>query len=149
MTILCQFVSGLNFVCWLIWLDIFDSIGLGHLAYYVKLSESVNFSHLCTINLLTPGRCSSNFTDSKIADVLLISQIPKLPCPVSHTHFNSKGTHQVLTISAMETLLNPLRAKLFRGNINIYLHFMSLLNIDMTQVHNALPQVRPTPTYFT
>ena len=45
--------------------------------------------------------------------------------------------------------INPLRAKFFRGKINIYLHFMSLLNIDMTQVLKILPQVRPRPTYST
>ena len=28
--------------------------------------------------------------------------------------------------------INPLRAKLFRGNINIYLHFVSFLHIDTT-----------------
>ena len=43
--------------------------------------------------------------------------------------------------------INPLRAKFFRGNINIYLHFMSLLHIDLTQVLQMLPQVRPGPTY--
>ena len=31
-------------------------------------------------------------------------------------------------------LINPLRAKFFRGNINIYLHFVSFLHIDTTQV---------------
>ena len=46
-------------------------------------------------------------------------------------------------------IVKPLRAKLFRWNINIYLHFMSLLNIDMTQVLKILPQVRPRPTYST
>ena len=30
-----------------------------------------------------------------------------------------------------------------------YLHFMSLLHIDMTQVLKILPQVRPVPTYST
>ena len=45
--------------------------------------------------------------------------------------------------------VNPLRAKFFRGNINIYLHFMSLLHIDMTEVLKILPQVRPGPTYST
>ena len=29
--------------------------------------------------------------------------------------------------------LNPLRANFFRGNITIYLHFMSFIHIDMTQ----------------
>ena len=45
--------------------------------------------------------------------------------------------------------VNPLHAKFFRGNINIYLHFMSLLHIDKTQVLKILPQVRPGPTYST
>ena len=31
-------------------------------------------------------------------------------------------------------IINHLRAKCFRGSINIYLHFMSLLHIDMAQV---------------
>ena len=32
------------------------------------------------------------------------------------------------------TFLNPLRAKFFRENINMYLHFVSFLHIDTTQV---------------
>ena len=44
---------------------------------------------------------------------------------------------------------NPLRAKFFRGNINIYLHFVSFLHIDMTQVVEILPQIRHEPTYPT
>ena len=45
--------------------------------------------------------------------------------------------------------LNPLRANFFRGNINIYLYFMSIPHIDMTQVLKILPQVRPGLTYST
>ena len=45
--------------------------------------------------------------------------------------------------------INPLHAKFSTGNINIYLHFMSLLHIDMTQVVEILHQVRPGPTYST
>ena len=37
----------------------------------------------------------------------------------------------------------------FRGNINIYLHSMSFLHIDMTQVVEILPQIRQGPTYST
>ena len=48
-----------------------------------------------------------------------------------------------------DEFVNHLRAKLFRGNINIYLHFMLLLHIDMTHVLKILPQVRPGPTYST
>ena len=43
-------------------------------------------------------------------------------------------------------IINPLRAKFFRGNINIYLHFMSFLHIDLAQVLKILPQVREGPT---
>ena len=46
-----------------------------------------------------------------------------------------------------ESHLNPLHAKFFRGNINIYLHFVSFIHIDMTQVLTILPQVREGPTY--
>ena len=42
-----------------------------------------------------------------------------------------------------------LHAKFFRGNKNIYLHFMSFLHIDMTQVVEILPQVRQELTYST
>ena len=44
-------------------------------------------------------------------------------------------------------IIDSLRVKFCRGNINIYLHFMSLLHIDKTQVLKILPQVRPGPTY--
>ena len=40
--------------------------------------------------------------------------------------------------------LNPLR-----GNINIYLHFVSFLHIGMTQVVEILPQIRQEPTFST
>ena len=45
--------------------------------------------------------------------------------------------------------INPLRAKFFRGNINIYLHFVSFLHIDTTQVVEILHQIRQEPTYST
>ena len=43
--------------------------------------------------------------------------------------------------------LNPLRAKIFRGNINICLHFVSYIHIDTKQVVEILPQIRQEPTY--
>ena len=39
-------------------------------------------------------------------------------------------------------LINPLRAKFFKGNIYIYLHFVSFLHIDATQVIEILPEIR-------
>ena len=43
-------------------------------------------------------------------------------------------------------LFNPLRAKFFRGNINIYLHFVSFLHIDTTQEVEIRPPERQEPT---
>ena len=48
-----------------------------------------------------------------------------------------------------DPFINPLRAKFFRGNINIYLHFVSFPHIDATQVFEILPQIRQEPTYST
>ena len=45
--------------------------------------------------------------------------------------------------------LYSLCAKYFRKNQNIYVHFMSFLHIDMTQVVEIFPQVRQAPTYST
>ena len=44
---------------------------------------------------------------------------------------------------------NPLRAKLFRGEINMNLYFVSFLHIDAMQVVEILPQIRQEPTYST
>ena len=45
--------------------------------------------------------------------------------------------------------LNPLCVKFFRENMNIYLHFVSFLHIDTTQVAEILTQIRQDPTYST
>ena len=48
----------------------------------------------------------------------------------------------------MKYSISPLRAKFFWGNINIYLHFMSFLHIDLTQLLKTLPQLREGPIYY-
>ena len=48
-----------------------------------------------------------------------------------------------------EVGFNPLRAKFFRGNINIYLHFVSFHHTDTTQVVEILPEIRQESTYST
>ena len=55
----------------------------------------------------------------------------------------------VLRLCPVVQSINPLRAKFFCGNINIYLHFMSLLHIDLAQVLKFLPLVRPGLIYST
>ena len=54
-----------------------------------------------------------------------------------------------LTVPKQDSAFNPLRARFFIGNINTYLHFVSFLHIDMTQVVEILPQIREEPTYST
>ena len=69
-----------------------------------------------------------------------------------HSRFWRKSEinrHHLLNFGGSNGYVNPLRAKFFRGNINIYLHFMSLLHIDMAQVLKILSWVRPGLTYST
>ena len=61
-----------------------------------------------------------------------------LICAAAHYFHFDVHIHKKLV--ATGDYLNPLRAAFFRGNINIYLHFVSLLHIDMTQVLKILPQ---------
>ena len=57
---------------------------------------------------------------------------------------------RILRYSVHDTsIFNPLHAKFIRGNINIYLHFVSFLQIGTTQVVEILPQIRQEPTYST
>ena len=64
---------------------------------------------------------------------------------------SSEESWEVLQSVSCEQIysINPLPAKFFRGNINIYLHFVSFLHIDTTQVVEILPQIRQEPTYST
>ena len=45
--------------------------------------------------------------------------------------------------------ISPSRVKFFRESIKIYLHIVSYLHIDTTQVVEILPQIRQEPTYST
>ena len=60
----------------------------------------------------------------------------------------SLSTHKYVTrpqwVNLFSCWINSLHAKFC-----IYLHFMSLLHIDITQVLKIPPQVRPWPTYST
>ena len=52
-------------------------------------------------------------------------------------------------ITYPSNFLNPLRAKFFRVNINIFLHFMSFLHTNKTHVVEIPPRVRQGPAYST
>ena len=51
-----------------------------------------------------------------------------------------------LNLMALSSV-NPLRAKFFKVNINMYLHFMSFLRTNKTQVIEIPPQIRQGPAY--
>ena len=55
----------------------------------------------------------------------------------------------LLLLEVLTATFNPLRAKFFRVNINMYLHSMSFLRINKTQVVEIPPRVRQGPAYTT
>ena len=55
-------------------------------------------------------------------------------CIKSRNSNVSRLVWQLLLPHPLKPDVNPLHAKFFRGNINIYLHFVSFLHIDTTQV---------------
>ena len=72
----------------------------------------------------------------------------------NRTYKTSNGTHRQSgadqwPLSLTWINFNPLRAKFFRGNINLYLHFVSFLHVCTTQVVEILPQIRQETTYST
>ena len=49
--------------------------------------------------------------------------------------------NQCKYIKSPPVTLNSLRAKFFRGNINMYLHFKSFLHTDMPKIIEILPRI--------
>ena len=48
-------------------------------------------------------------------------------------------SYKAVYIYNIASHINPLGAKFFRGNINIYLHVVSFIHIDTTQVVEIFP----------
>ena len=57
--------------------------------------------------------------------------------------------HKLSAIMFRPRCVNPLRAKFFSININIYLQFLSFFHTDMEQEIEILSHGRQGPTYFT
>ena len=64
--------------------------------------------------------------------------------PLSQPMMDSLPTH-----ITRPQWVHPLRARFFREDKNIYLHFMSILHIDITQAIEILPQARQELIYST
>ena len=81
----------------------------------------------------------------------------RLLAPPEHGSYNIHSTWFSRNIPASTTgalimnkfYVNPLRAKFFRGNINIYLYFVSFPHIDTTRVFEIFPHIRQELTYST
>ena len=58
---------------------------------------------------------------------------------ITHKNIQDKSI-PVFPVQLEPRYINPLRAKFFRGNIHIYLHFVSFIHIVMTQVLKIIPQ---------
>ena len=67
----------------------------------------------------------------------------------NNTTRDSSYWHQKEVKQQSSLHLNPLHAKCLRENINIYLHFLSFLHTNETQVVNIPPPVRQGPVYST
>ena len=70
-------------------------------------------------------------------------------CVKSTEHEDAEKVLWLISPRDIKYYLNPLCAKFFRGNKYIYLHFVSFLHIDTTQIVEILPQIRQEPTYST
>ena len=99
------------------------------------------FAELCKQNI-DMALYLIGFLDIKISQVVESSlsrrQLQWVISIVNIKSVNSLKKYQ----HSISEMLNPLRAKFFRVNIDMSLHFMSFLHIDMTQVLKILPQIR-------
>ena len=94
------------------------------------VSQPRNVTGIGNPSLWKTRTCLCYTMNTMAADVLA----PCVPQFSPYASFSSSSVNM--------SLFNPLHAKFFRVNINIYLHFMSFLHIDMTQVLKILTQVR-------
>ena len=89
------------------------------------------------------------FTGSSIARVMASVKCSVITWTYSAFYQLDSQEHDSKCWIFYLTDFNPLRAKCFRGNINIYLHFVSFLHIGTTQVVEILLQIRQESTYST
>ena len=124
------------------WTVQLTSLGLmkfSHTIFLVQsdlISREVSFAHNIYISM-------SNRSD--LAESTPIS----LPPSLQNVKTIGQLSNTLWTNIPREIWVNSLRAKFFRGNINIYLHFMSFLHTNKTQVVEIPRRVRQGPVYST
>ena len=107
----------------------------------IFLNENVRISIKTLLKLVLKGPINNNPTL-----VQIMAWRRSGDKPLSEPMMVSLLTHICVT---RPQWVNPLRAIFFRENINIYLHFMSVLHTNKTQVVEIPPRVRQRPAYST
>ena len=85
--------------------------------------------------------CSDNYMHCCLWDVLNGTKLVR-----SHLYL-SLVDEAILRNMNKVICWNNIRAKCFKGNIDIHLNFVSFLHIDVTQALKIVPYVREGPTY--
>ena len=99
----------------------------------------------------SPGFCSRGAQTFPLKKLELLQYILN---PTVYVFVDIKDAPKILQQCAETWIkylwyLNSLCAKFFRGNINMYSHFMSFLHTDKPKIIEILPRIRPGHTYFT
>ena len=70
-------------------------------------------------------------------------------CTFVHVLTNLNLQEIISNPERITSMVNPLHAKFFRVNINMYLYFISFLRTNKTQVVEIPPWIRQGPAYTT
>ena len=126
------------------------------LSYLQEFEEPLGCYLIFMLSVLSPGVWGTTGLLSYLYVICLISRSLRSRWvrsankkPGSSSSFTFLTQNPPSQSRSVTSFINPLHAKFCRENINMYLHFMSLRHIDMTQVLKILPHVRPRPTYAT
>ena len=114
---------------------------LSHISYYHGTITHHHVGPLSTSMQLTWTHSFFSFSTDRFSmykdSCYKEKTVVKIPLPVRRHLYIGKPPWCPLSNG-----VNPLHAKFFRGNRNIYLYSLPFLYIDLTQVLETLPQVR-------
>ena len=122
---------------------------------YIDVIMSAMVSQITSLNIV----CSNVYSGVENIKAQVTSEFPA-QAPVTRQMFpfddvimlllaGDRGFPHWCPLMRKAVSFNPLRAKFVAENINIYLHFMSFLHTNKTQVVEIPPRVKPGPAYFT
>ena len=131
-------------------------LGRNVLTVIILQQDGVNFSNCSSIKTLIFAKFLMSVVMSivigiKFSDTIWHHQVTMSHYWMSTDYGGFKIIQQVNTEITAQSfkMLNPLRAKFFRENINISLHFMSFLHTNKTHVVEIPPRIRQGPAYST